>query len=85
MLLLTRTWIAPCCDPHGYVERRGSDAGSVCGSLQEALKILNLDLPVDIYVKQNPIPNAYTMAMQVLQDASPLIRCPTILAPQPES
>eukprot|EP00286_Rhodomonas_abbreviata_P021857 CAMPEP_0181305454 /NCGR_PEP_ID=MMETSP1101-20121128/9738_1 /TAXON_ID=46948 /ORGANISM="Rhodomonas abbreviata, Strain Caron Lab Isolate" /LENGTH=394 /DNA_ID=CAMNT_0023411371 /DNA_START=10 /DNA_END=1194 /DNA_ORIENTATION=+ len=36
----------------------------IYASLQEALKILNLDIPVDIYVKQNPVPNAYTMAMQ---------------------
>mmetsp|Transcript_20599 Transcript_20599/g.32216 ORF Transcript_20599/g.32216 Transcript_20599/m.32216 type:complete len:390 (+) Transcript_20599:163-1332(+) len=36
----------------------------IYGSLQEAKKILDLDIPVDLYVKQNPMPNAYTMAMQ---------------------
>lgn len=30
----------------------------------EAKAILGLNFPVDIYVRQNPTPNAYTMAMQ---------------------
>lgn len=34
-------------------------------SLIEAKSILGLeDVPVDLYVRQNPVPNAYTMAMQ---------------------
>jgi Zn-dependent protease with chaperone function len=33
-------------------------------ALQEAKRVLGLDIPVDLYVKQNPVPNAYTMAMQ---------------------
>ena len=33
-------------------------------ALQEAKTVLGLDIPVDLYVKQNPVPNAYTMAMQ---------------------
>jgi len=32
--------------------------------LQEAKQVLGLNIPVDLYVKQNPSPNAYTMAMQ---------------------
>ena len=24
-----------------------------------------MDIPVDLYVRQNPVPNAYTMAIQV--------------------
>ena len=33
-------------------------------ALQEAKTVLGLGIPVDLYVKQNPVPNAYTMAMQ---------------------
>jgi len=36
----------------------------IYNSLVEAKRILALDIPVDVYVKQNPVPNAYTMAMQ---------------------
>jgi hypothetical protein len=37
----------------------------IYAALQEAKQVLGLDIPVDLYVKQNPVPNAYTMAMQV--------------------
>lgn len=37
-------------------------------SLLEAKTVLGLDdVPVDIFVKSNPVPNANTMAMQVCQ------------------
>jgi hypothetical protein len=39
---------------------------SVVNSLLEAKTILGLqDLSVDLFVRQNPVPNAYTMALQV--------------------
>jgi Zn-dependent protease with chaperone function len=41
-----------------------SQLPKIYASLQEAKKVLGLDIPVDLYVKQNPVPNAYTMAMQ---------------------
>ena len=36
----------------------------IYAALQEAKTVLGLDIPVDLYVKQNPVPNAYTLAMQ---------------------
>ena len=36
----------------------------IYAALQEAKQVLGLDIAVDLYVKQNPVPNAYTMAMQ---------------------
>jgi hypothetical protein len=36
-------------------------------SLLEAKSILGLEkMDIDVYVRQNPVPNAYTMAMQVM-------------------
>ena len=36
----------------------------IYAALQEAKTVLGLDIPVDLYVRQNPVPNAYTLAMQ---------------------
>lgn len=41
-----------------------SQLPKIYAALQEAKQVLGLDIPVDLYVKQNPVPNAYTMTMQ---------------------
>lgn len=36
----------------------------IWNGLVEAKAILGLTIPIDVYIRQNPVPNAYTMAMQ---------------------
>lgn len=68
--LVIRNLLAPTAEEYFYLENIAS--GILVGDrqlphlhalLQEAAKILDLDAP-QLYIRQNPVPNAYTFAMR---------------------